>query len=63
MNGFRLPRRWRTALKADCNPLWTAAAAVPVAHATGARLSREHRSRWRQADAMGIRRDPANEAI
>ncbi|PNQ98183.1 hypothetical protein C1S70_15065 (plasmid) [Azospirillum argentinense] len=44
----------RTCSKADCNPLWTATA-VPVAHATGARLSREQSSRWRQADAIGIR--------
>ncbi len=29
--------------------------AVPVAHATGARLSREQSSHWRQADAIGIR--------
>ncbi|QCN97423.1 hypothetical protein D3093_19515 (plasmid) [Azospirillum argentinense] len=30
----RSTRKWDA--KADCNPLWTAAA-VPVAHATGAR--------------------------
>ncbi|NUB17529.1 hypothetical protein GAY28_38105, partial [Azospirillum brasilense] len=40
--------------EADCNPLWTATA-VPAAHAAEAHLSREHRSRWRQADAIGIR--------
>ncbi|CCD00351.1 protein of unknown function (plasmid) [Azospirillum baldaniorum] len=38
----------------DCNPLWTATA-VPAARAAEARLSREHRSRERRADAIGIR--------
>ncbi|MBK3773297.1 hypothetical protein GAY31_03710 [Azospirillum brasilense] len=53
-NGGHTPVGPAAARHADCNPLWTATA-VPAAHAAEACLSREHRSRERQADAIGIR--------